>query len=271
MTTPVTRDEEFELTEVAIAEGRDGPQWQLSLKPAWSQFPLKGWIDQAEYPVAPARGVYRCIFQRGPLKDGKDGSALFHYQWRLVQFKAGDDVPSQTPKSVDTDGPQPVYGPDPKQPGPVSTYASQEDAKTRSIQRQVALKAAVEFLGTRKSVDYDQMVATQLAQEFYDWLSAPDNEDSPGATQQPPVARGAAPKPKAAPQDEAGRSAPAPETEGTPSVTDVRKFVPWAQGVYDVTGPEVLQAVGVETTKGIQAMGLDKARALLVEAWGEPA
>lgn len=177
----VRRDEDFELIKVAIAEGRDGPQWELSLMPPsiWNtRFPLKGWIEQIDYPQAPAVGIYRCIFERGNLRERYDGSRLWHYPWRLIQFDVRDDTP-QTTKSIDADGAQLVYGPpdtaEAKKPSPkVESYGSQEAAKNRSIQRQVALKASVEYLAIHEWKPGETLPVQALAQALFEWLSEQD-------------------------------------------------------------------------------------------------
>lgn len=168
-------------TEVLDPTGR-GNTVEVAFDPApWgSIFPIKVKMtpDQAKgFSLNQSANV---MMGRQRLRQGEkmDGTALWHYWWGFLGF-VGDDAPSPS-----DDGPAP--GPDPGQrpPGlaapaitapepqpmqtrPVWDPQEMERVKRLSIERQVALKAAVELLGLTTTADAETVVATAIAFELY--------------------------------------------------------------------------------------------------------
>ena len=157
MADVVRRTATIAVRSAAPVQGRDGPQWELSVKYPWSQYAAKNWIDRlAEKELAP--GDYVCLMERAALRkneDGteKDGSHDYDFNWKIIKFNL-DPAEKSPDQRLDDLGP----GPDAASPTAVSqtlmdgaaaasapSYEDQQARRDRSIQRQVALKAAVEL------------------------------------------------------------------------------------------------------------------------------
>ena len=129
--------------------------------PAWSsKFPtvLYGLSDQerAELPIGANVTV---ILESGALKEGKGGTKPWDYWWNYV----GLGEPSNSaPASQHNHNPGA-----PAQSGPVAGPSI--DARSVSIERQVCLKAAVEFCAvSQPPATVDDVLLT--AQAFHEWI-----------------------------------------------------------------------------------------------------
>ena len=212
----------------AYAEGRQGPQWQLEILIPPSKYPSRFWIDQSQTGDDMVQsGEYWAEFKRMGLKDGKDGSADWDYNWRLVtlysqephpegtcphvnynyyNFTAGQ-TPGPTPGAAqtaqrETQAAQAQYrqGQPQTQPAPRAVAGGSvpdaETAKRESIHRQVALKAAVEYAGQGDDLTPGGVVS--WAQTFLDFL----NDVQPEPETPEPVDPDPAPEEEANPFDE---------------------------------------------------------------------
>lgn len=81
-----TRVVNLELKSAAPVQGKHGPQWQLEVQFPWSKYPSRCWIDRRESAVLIEPGVYRCQVARGGVIGDRDGTADWHYNWRIVEF-----------------------------------------------------------------------------------------------------------------------------------------------------------------------------------------
>ena len=154
----------------AATQGNKGPQWELSCTDPFfvgDGYPVKFWIDRTEGGAIFQPGAYPVVLVRGALKDGKDGSLPWMYRWRIT------DIPTKRP--MDKDPMRAVEGvtPQPTQQS-VAAPAQQQgiDPRGRSIERQVALKAAVDSLSDH-AIDLSDIPGTvlDLAHHFFAWLS----------------------------------------------------------------------------------------------------
>jgi hypothetical protein len=201
------------LSKVSAAQGNSGPQWELegdvSALPGepgnWGDWPPRFWID-ADGPQ-PELGYYRCVIERGKKKkDAYSGDIEFHYRWKMVSF---NNTPHE-PQPV-TEQPAQPSGTVPQGIGgvadvitilPESDAARRDRTTRRSIERQVALKAAVELVIAYPPPKGDQdgaITATiSLAGIYYGWLShtpepteaqAPASEPAPEEEGQDPGER----------------------------------------------------------------------------------
>jgi hypothetical protein len=122
--------------------GRDGPQWELHLLTPWTKYPQQFWVAEGMFSEPNVGQQYLVTFTKGRLKapgpDGqvKDPSLDWNYRWFIAAWDVSDeervtytppDGAGYTP-SADTNG-----------------SAPRVDHTRVSIERQVALKAAVEL------------------------------------------------------------------------------------------------------------------------------
>ena len=149
MTTQVQRTE-FATVEVFIPNviGRDGPQWEIHLRTPWSKYAEKCWVPENMFPEPPVVGKqYLITFNRGKLKSpGSDGLARdpgldWNYRWFIAAWDVNEEdrvvyTPPPDTNHTSNDG---ANGATPR-PDPTRV----------SIERQVALKAAVELAVAQK-------------------------------------------------------------------------------------------------------------------------
>ena len=144
------RQANIEIKAAAPVEGNYGPQWQMEVVVPWSKYPFKGWIDRAD-GEAPPNGAYSALLECGKLKQNKNGSADWDWNWKVLDLFANEaEEPQDAEVDVPATQPDPQMREFPKKeaPAPVApapTYESQEAVRNASIQRQTALKAAVDF------------------------------------------------------------------------------------------------------------------------------
>lgn len=254
--TPERRHVTVELHSAAPVVGKYGPQWEISLTYPWSKFPSKAWLERDfnGSPIMP--GPYECLVERGKLKQGKFGDADWDWNWSVVLFDAPTPFVDAQP-SGGSQGTQPPPKPPQGAPAPAqgsydNVINAREAAKQDSIHRQVALKAAVEYLAAHD----DDIVVTTIAQLFYDWLSGKEGVEVTLEKECGSAEQGVIPE----------------EPTRAPAVNSVGDLLNWAKDTYKVESrQEVLEALGVTTQQEIVALGLDQARDRLVGAWGEPA
>ena len=79
-----------EVRSCAAVSGRDGPQWLIEIAVDFSQYPLKLYIEQADYPEPIQPGLYpHCTFERGRLiSSDRDPAIDYNWRWRLTSFNA---------------------------------------------------------------------------------------------------------------------------------------------------------------------------------------
>jgi hypothetical protein len=155
----------------APVEGRYGPQWELALKYPWSKYQGKGWIPREnDTPIPPA--TYRCIVERGGLIDESKGTLDWNYKWTIVEFDVADTAltPAAQPAA------EASYRAGTGMSVPAAPYVDPEITKRASIERQVALKGAIEWAIAmlQSGADNEQIRILVHADQFYDWLSRKD-------------------------------------------------------------------------------------------------
>lgn len=261
---PDRRDVALELTKIAGVQGNRGPQFELDLIPPWSKYPIKAWIDQGGFPDAPTPGTYRCILERGALKEGKDGSKDYDYRWGLVQFNVKGEGPPAAPQA--TAAPAAAVA---TRPASVPKYEDQEAIRNRSIQRQVALKAAVDFHATPSAEgEATAPDVVRTAGIFYQWLSAPQDATlaPPQSTERPSDAQEGSPDPSGFDDLPSGSNYAGAGL--LPRFDSPGGLLNWATSTHGKLAGEVYKALGVENIMGLEAMGTQKAHEKLVKEWG---
>ena len=129
--------------------------------------------DQAALPMGAELAV---VLRADRQKDNTKGDAPWHYFWSFERIATPQEVADadapppaqataneQPPEYAATRDPQPQPQPQP--------YQDAEAAKNRSIQKQVALKAAVELVVTQDVSGAVVPYVTETAQAFFDWLA----------------------------------------------------------------------------------------------------
>ena len=133
------------------------PEWQL-------QHPITIYGTTPEQQaLLPMGATLSVVLQADRLKDGKDDSKPYNYFWSFVGLANGNGAVPEAP-------------PMPKK----DTISRAQDNRDRSIQRQVALKAAVDLHiavnGQGNAIDTSGVVAA--AQDLFTWLSEEGNDDN---------------------------------------------------------------------------------------------
>ena len=145
MTSQHMRTEIATVTEVSAVEGRNGPQWKVTMDVSWSQYPAFFWLDQAVVDMPNPNEQHKCTFGRGALKDGKDAAYDYNYKWYINAWDVDESVP--------VDGPS--YNPPAPYVGAGGEHAHTNgtqpppDMRAVSIERQVAFKGAIELVTSR--------------------------------------------------------------------------------------------------------------------------
>ena len=153
MTTQVQRTELVTLDKfVPNVAGRDGPQWELHLRTPWTQFPQQMWVTENMFPEPTVGQQYLVTFSRGRLKppgpDGqaKDPSLDWNYRWFIAAWDVSEEdrvvyTPHDTNHGLSTN-----HGLNfPTSSDGANGATPRPDPTRVSIERQVALKAAVEL------------------------------------------------------------------------------------------------------------------------------
>jgi len=197
------------INKASVVEGRNGDQYELESKVPWSQYPERFWIDCSWVDQIPrANDLVKCMVSVRDLKDGKDGDHDYDWRWKIDQWGIDAVEAADAPAS-----------PRPRPSGQVKDNSSPEEwsrskpavtrapaweeqpmkadhpSKRRSIERQAALKAAIDYLPDKESAG-DLLDVASL---FYQWISA-----APEATQVPPEAPESVPQPVSPPPDVEG-------------------------------------------------------------------
>ena len=166
MTT--TQDKPRRTVDVTVAghEIHNGkPTTKLEI-PAWeSRYPITLYGTTPEQQaLLPMGTTLRVVLQADRLMDGKDNSKPYNFFWSFVRVATADDeAPSAPPQGGST----------PASAAPTQGTMQQRDPTRQSIERQTALKAAVEYYGAY--TDGMQLatpgMVVDTAQVFFGWLS----------------------------------------------------------------------------------------------------
>ena len=174
-TNAATRETSVTIQKVAAAEGREGPQWELHVRWPWTpqaaKFPERCWIDKALAPMLEPGLYHVTAADKGvkPAGEGKeplDGTQPWMHRWQIVAF--GEKAAAQEGAGPSADAPPQ----EPEDEMPEPSGRRHRDPTRDSIERQVALKAAVEMAGyndAQKSC-YDYGIVIEMADAFYNWL-----------------------------------------------------------------------------------------------------
>lgn len=194
--------ETVKVSSAAAVEGLYGPQWQLEAQYPWSKFPTRAWIDRRG-DTPPPPGEYPCLLEQGALRAAQDGTPKtgefqWDYNWRIIEFdtKRAPILPNgaNTSPVPDVSPQSPEPAPAKQRPTPQPSFADQADERRASIEHQVALKAAIDFLALPGAAEGTLDNALTAATAFYDWLqgSAPtprngvyEDEDAPQSASSP--------------------------------------------------------------------------------------
>jgi len=141
----------------AAVDGRNGPQWLIEVAVDFSQYPLKIYLEQSDYPDPIQPGLYpRCVFERLRLiSPDRDASVDYNWRWRVASFDAAppEDAWVGEPSTIDgSAAPQPAPAPAPApqpSPAPSTEMTNRDDhpAKRASIEGQSADKIRADVLG----------------------------------------------------------------------------------------------------------------------------
>ena len=160
----------------AAVDGRNGPQWLIEVDVDFSQFPLKIYLEQSDYPDPIQPGLYpRCEFRRLRLiSPDRDASIDYNWRWRLASFdaeapeipEAPEDAWVGDPSTIDGSAPPrpapaPLPAPQPS-PAPAGEMTQRDDhpLKRASIEGQAADKIRADVLGIAASLVAAEMSYT---------------------------------------------------------------------------------------------------------------
>ena len=154
----------------AAVDGRNGPQWLIEVAVDFTQYPLKIYLEQSDYPDPIKAGLYpRCEFRRLRLiSPDRDASIDYNWRWRLASFDAEAPEIPETPEDAwvgdpsTIDGsaaPAPMPAPQPS-PAPATEMTNRDDhpSKRKSIEGQSADKIRADVLGIAA-----RLVAAQMS------------------------------------------------------------------------------------------------------------
>ena len=158
----------------AAVDGRNGPQWLIEVAVDFSQYPLKIYLEQSDYPDPIQPGLYpRCVFERLRLiSPDRDASVDYNWRWRVASFDAAppEDAWVGDPSTIDGSAePHPGPRPDPSpapvpqpSPAPSTEMTNRDDhpAKRASIEGQSADKIRADVLGIAAGLVAAQMSFT---------------------------------------------------------------------------------------------------------------
>ena len=146
----------------AAVDGRNGPQWLIEVDVDFSQFPLKIYLEQSDYPDPIQPGLYpRCEFRRLRLiSPDRDASIDYNWRWRLASFdaeapeipEAPEDAWVGDPSTIDgsaAPAPAPTPAPTPQPstaPSGEMTNRDDHPSKRASIEGQAANKIRARVL-----------------------------------------------------------------------------------------------------------------------------
>lgn len=157
-TEAIRRTVTLEIRSVSEAGGRNGPQWQLEFDVPWSDYPMRGWLDQSEHPTQPSLGPTRGLLQRGRLLDGKSGDSgapEYNWRWRLLEINVGDvkRPADESPRDYEEEeevlthgGPEAEEPPTVRPSPPLTPVSGYQDRQVR-IEWQAARHDAVALFG----------------------------------------------------------------------------------------------------------------------------
>ena len=161
----------------AAVDGRNGPQWLIEVAVDFSQYPLKIYLEQSDYPDPIQPGLYpRCVFERLRLiSPDRDASVDYNWRWRVASFDAAppEDAWVGDPSTIDGSAPpQPAPAPAPApqpSPAPSTEMTNRDDhpAKRASIEGQSADKIRADVLG----------IAARLVAAEMSYTSDVDSQD----------------------------------------------------------------------------------------------
>lgn len=175
MTTEAEQKRRRTVTATVLTHGvhNGRPKTDLDIPEFGSKYPIPIYGMPPEMvPKLPVGQTRRVILQADRLKDGADPAKIWNYFFSVVDLDPDQTIPMPDPlpdmapapeQQHEVDNPNP-----PQRPAAKSGYEATQAAKDRSIQRQVALKAAVDFCVGHGSNSDSVM---PIAQAFFDWLA----------------------------------------------------------------------------------------------------
>lgn len=167
---------EIEIEGASAVEGRDGPQWELKVRYPWgkqSNWPDTTWIDRkgTEPPTGQHWGVVveKKELKKDTDKGPRDPAKEYNWNWRIVGFGKDGAAPEYKPQERPATEQAKQQQAQPQQAS-APVWEDNETRRQTSIERQVALKAAVDWtLGVKQSTE--AAFTIEVAQDFYNWLS----------------------------------------------------------------------------------------------------
>tara|TARA_Y100000310_G_scaffold34845_1_gene32990 strand:+ start:351 stop:965 length:615 start_codon:yes stop_codon:yes gene_type:complete len=156
---------------------KDKPMTKLHV-PGWTRdYPLNLYnVDPAVQGQMPMGATLNIILERSNLKKDKDPQYPTSWFWNLI---GPTDAPA-TPPSAPPLAQRTAAAPMP----PQQSFVDREAVRDRNIARQVALKAAVDWLSNPLQINKDPglLDVVGAAEAFYAFIAAPD---VPSPAQQP--------------------------------------------------------------------------------------
>ncbi len=188
MTTPsligTTRNLKLDFNLVVPTVGRLGPQWEVHTTVPWSKYPAKFWVpDVSSGTTPPALGEQDCVLTCKSLVPGKVGDREFHYRWEIVSYSrtsTGAPAPivaAPVPPTSTTIVPVPVAPVLPEE-----TMRPDHPSKRQSIERQCAMKAAVDLCVAGK-IELGEIA--DWTEWFWDLVNTPGTEPKLGIEEEP--------------------------------------------------------------------------------------
>ena len=173
MAEPVTRT----VQGIVMGKTKTGQDYTIEIDISeFGKFPTKPTHVAAEIADQLQVGFnYTVLVKRGGLKvvNGveKSGQYPSDFFWELLRVKPAEDDTETPPREA---------------PSATESPSAFVDPTRVSIERQTALKAAVEFAGHQERGIYTELGVMTLAQDFYDWIhsgvmmnSTPEEEPHP--------------------------------------------------------------------------------------------
>ena len=149
----------MDVKKASTVQGNNGPQWELTVTWPWTvgQNTDRTWLDKDKYPDEPDAGSYKVAANHRSVKNKReggqhDGSKPWMWNWTVTRF-LGPDAVLQDGGQPQTAAAAPQHAgtgtPEKRETGASTpaTWVDQRDPTRASIERQVALKAAVELAG----------------------------------------------------------------------------------------------------------------------------
>ena len=181
MTTDGTIDTTMTVKRSSTVEGRNGPQWALTVTWPWTigQHTDTVWLEKSEYPDEPTGGTYHVAVAHRTVKnkaDGgqHDGSQRWMWNWQILRF-IDQHAPAPTAASAQAEAPttaatNPQITEPVNQRNGVSTPATWQEQNIRGYDLGMAFNKAVDIVTTEGYSPEVGPISTSRIREWRDQL-----------------------------------------------------------------------------------------------------